>query len=137
MKIYLYLFAITCFLSTSSFNYTEIDDQILVFSKVLEIEAVQNVISEYDYTIDVNGMLSHEIEAFIDDRPIALVDATSVNVTDPLKIKRYDIQSTAARVLITKPNVKVRVKLIKNEGAWEINSYYVKNGKNISISVDF
>lgn len=136
MKIYQYLLATALCLILSSYSMTEIDDRIVVFSKVMEIEAVQKIVLENNKTVVSNGLIGSDVNVFIDETAVN-IEASETSNHDLLTIRKYDVKQSTAKILMTKDNVRVKVKLNKDEGEWKITSYYIKNEGSVSISLDF
>ena len=139
MTKYLYILLVIG-ITTSSFNFKAggIRDEVAVLAKVAGLERVRDIIIENKHEIITNGHISSDVELYIDEVPVSMEQSqVEKNTQSSLIIQKYVINDTSAKVLITGNEVRIKVKLTKFEDEWHVKSYYIKNGKSVSISVDW
>jgi len=114
------------------------DDELLVLSKIMEIERLQEIILEQGQPLVTNGLINENVEIFIENQALQLQEKLSDNNdTEQLVINRYDINSKNAKIRITKSDVKIKIKLVKELNEWKVRSYLIREGKSVSALLDW
>ncbi len=124
-------------LGTSIRTFANDPEEVVILSKIFEIEQVQSILSEENQVIITNGLVSEKIQIYIDESQINMQSQATESDIDYLNIEKYNAKGESAKILIVNENVKIKVKLKKEDNEWKVKSCYIKNGKSIYASVEF
>lgn len=130
--ILMILTLLTGFYFQSSANNS---DEVEILSKIVEIEKIQEIITSEAPVIVTNGLISDNIQVYIDDQPILLQNTDASNTPNKITVEKFNQNANSAQILMVSQGIKIKVKLIKADETWQVKSCYVKNGNSFYATV--
>lgn len=110
-------------------------DEVEILSKIVEIEKIQEIITSEAPVIVTNGLISDNIQVYIDDQPILLQNTDASNTPNKITVEKFNQNANSAQILMVSQGIKIKVKLIKADETWQVKSCYVKNGNSFYATV--
>ncbi|MEL6560467.1 MAG: hypothetical protein AAFQ94_19915 [Bacteroidota bacterium] len=136
-KLYSKLIILALLIGLSFQSYANNSDDVEILSKIVEIEKIQEILTSEASIIITNGLISDKIQVYIDDSLISLKSTSSPDDFGTINVEKFKHDGSSAKILMINENVKIKVRLIKENEVWTVKSCYVKSGGSIYASVNW